>query len=423
MTILKQNLSTRGVAGTILLFWAGCAEPVPEKTFVKPVKAVVLGRSEEGGGRLFPGTVQAAQRARLSFRVSGPLVQLPIFEGKEVRRGELLAQVDPRDYETAVRNLEARLADLRAQLRAMEVARPEDIRSLEANLAAARSRLLEAGATFRRYQRLYENDNVSKAEYDQRRAARDVAEAEVRTAEESLNIARAGARAEDIEAMKARIRAMEAELARARDQLNDTSLRAPYDGRVAERYVENFEYVRAQEEILSLQDTSTVEIVAQIPESIVARGRREQIPEFLVRFESLPGQQFPAEATEIATEADPVTRTYAVTFQTPQPPEGRVFSGMTAEVLLRQRIEAESVFTVPVSSIFADEQGAQYVWVLDQQSMTPEKARVRVGDLIGDSAMVLEGLEAGDTVITAGTHAIIEGQQVRLITDELRERR
>ena len=181
------------VLGLFLL--SGCAELPPETEVVKPVKTLVLGGKAEGGARVFPGIVQAAQRARLSFRVSGPLTRFPVTQGQRVSRGALLAQIDPRDYETAVRNLEARLANLKAQLRAMQAARPEDIRSAEANLAAARARLLEADATLRRYERLYESDNVSKAEYDQRRAARDVTEAEVSRADEGLTIARSGARA------------------------------------------------------------------------------------------------------------------------------------------------------------------------------------------------------------------------------------
>ena len=390
---------------------------------MKPVKLMVLGGSAEGGTRVFPGIVQAAQRARLSFRVSGPLIRFPVRQGQRVSRGTLLAQIDPRDFETAVKNLEARLANLRAQLKAMQVARPEDIRSAEANLAAARARLLEAGATLRRYERLYENDNVSKAEYDQRRAARDVTEAEVRRAEESLTIARTGARSEDIEAMNAQIRAMEAQVLRARDQLEDTSLRASYDGIVAETYLENFEYVQARQQILSLQDVSLVEIVAQIAENIVAQGRRSQFPEFVARFESLPGREFEAQVTEIATEADPVTRTYAVTFQTRQPEEGNIFGGMTAEVLVQKSVGAESIFNVPVSAVFTDGNGDQCVWILNEQSMTVRKTPVRVGQLVGEAATILGGVDGGSKIVTAGASYLAEGQTVREITDELRERR
>ena len=406
-----------------VLLFSNCAEPIVEEEVVKPVKILVLSGTAEGGRRVFPGIVQASQRARLSFRVSGPLVQLPITQGREVGTGQLLAQIDPRDFQTAVANLEARLANLQAQYRALQVARPEDIRSAEANLAATRARLLEANATLRRYERLYENDNVSKAEYDQRLAAREVAEAEVRRAEEGLNIAQTGARAEDIQAMEAQIRAMQAQLDQAGDQLKDTSLQAPYDGIVAERYVENFEYVQAQQSILSLQDISIVEVVAQIPEGLVARAKQEVLPEFTVHFESLPGQEFDAEPTEVAAEADPVTRTYAVTFQTPQPEAGMILAGMTAEVLLKGRSEGKSVFNVPVSAVFTDEMGQQSVWIVEEQSMTVGKAQVEVGALVGESVALLSGVSPGQSIVTAGASFLAEGQKVREITDELRERR
>ncbi len=409
------------IAGLLVL--PACKAVVEQEPVVKPVKTMVLGQSTGSGGRVFPGTVQAAQRARLSFRVSGPLTRLPVKQGQQVRKGALLAQIDPRDFETRIKNLEAQLANLQARRKAMETARPEDIRRLEANLAAAQARLLEADATFRRYQRLYENDNVSRAEFDQRRAARDVTQADVRSAEEALGIGRIGARIEDIQAMDAQIRALQAEIEQAQDNLRDAALRAPYDGRVAETYVENFEYVRAQQEILSLQDVSVVEIVAQIPENVVALTRREGSPEFRVRFESLRGQEFAAKPTEIATQADPVTRTYAVTFQTPQPEQANIFAGMTAEVVLEARVQGEDIFNVPVAAVFTDENGKQCLWILEEQSMTTRKAEVKVGDLMGSSARILAGISAGDTVVTAGANYLTEGQKVRQIKDELRDRR
>ena len=223
--------------------------------------------------------------------------------------------------------------------------------------------------------------------------------------------------------MNAQIRSMEAQLAQAQDQLTDTNLRASYDGIVAETYVENFEFVQAQQQIFSLQDVSVVEIVAQIPENVVARGRRDRFPEFLARFESLPGREFGAQVTEIATEADPVTRTYAVTFQTPQPAEGNIFGGMTAEVLLRQAAGGDLVFNVPVSAVFTDENGDQCLWTLDEQFMTVRKAAVQVGQLVGESATILGGVGGGQKIVTAGASYLSEGQKVREITDELRERR
>jgi len=223
--------------------------------------------------------------------------------------------------------------------------------------------------------------------------------------------------------MEAQIRAMQAQLNQASDQLKDTSLQAPFDGILAERYAENFEFVQAQQAILSLQDVSIVEVVAQIPEGLLARAKQEVLPEFTVHFESLPGLEFDAEPTEVAAEADPVTRTYAVTFQTPQPEAGLILAGMTAEVLLKGRSEGESVFNVPVSAVFTDEMGQQSVWIVEEQSMTVGKARVEVGALVGDSVALLSGVSPGQSIVTAGASFLAEGQKVREITDELRERR
>ncbi len=419
-------LSSRSVAiaGFLALSGlVGCQEEVEQVAVVRPVKTIVLGESTQSRGRVFPGIMQAARRARLSFRVSGPLVELAVNRGDQVRQGDLLAQIDPRDFDTRVKNLEARLANLRAQRRAMESARPEDILREEANVAAAEARLLEANATFRRYQRLYQDDNVSKAEYDQRRAARDVAVADARASGESLRIARSGAREEDIDAMDAQVRALEAELLQATDNLRDTALVAPYDGIVADSFVENFEYVAGQQEIISLQDISMVEIVAQIPEAIVAEARGGRIPDFFVRFGALPDQEFPTEVEEFSAEADPVTRTYSVTFRTPQPEGANILAGMTAEIVLSGLGDADAAFSVPVAAIFTDDGGRQSVWVVDKASMTPRKVNVTVGDLVGESAMILDGVSNGDQIITAGARYLTEDQKIREVTDELRERR
>ncbi len=181
--------------------------------------------------------------------------------------------------------------------------------------------------------------------------------------------------------------------------------------------------MRAQQEIVSLQDISIVEIVAQIPETIVAGARQGQPFDFVARFGSLPGQEFPARIKEFAAEADPVTRTYAVTFETPQPSEANILAGMTAEVMIKGSMAAETVFSVPVSAVFTDENGQQSVWVVDKPSMMTRKAKVTVGDLVGESATILAGVNGGDQIITAGASYLTEGQKVREITDELRERR
>jgi RND family efflux transporter MFP subunit len=266
---------------------------------------------------------------------------------------------------------------------------------------------------------------VSKAEFDQRRAARDVAEADVQTAEEALRIARSGARVEDVEAMEARIRGVRAQLRKAKDDLADSSLRAPYAGMVAERYVDNFEYVQAREEILSLQNIEIMELVAQIPETVIAgyeKGSFGNTPDFIVTFPSLPDQRLKAKVSEIATEADRVTRTYSVVFQVPQPSRGLILAGMTGEVSVTDMDDEEGGYIVPSAAVFNDETGQSAVWKLTT-SNTVTRQEVELGEMSAASVMLVSGVSRGDKIVTAGANFLEEGQQVREIVSELRERR
>jgi len=86
----------------IFLFLTGCAEQ-EEKTetvVVRPVRTMVLTSSVSGRVRTFPGKVQASQQVDLAFRISGPLVEFPVKEGQAIKKNDLLARIDPRDYKT-----------------------------------------------------------------------------------------------------------------------------------------------------------------------------------------------------------------------------------------------------------------------------------------------------------------------------------
>ena len=88
----------------------------------RPVKMVTVGQASQATQRSFPGTVRAARRAELAFQVSGTLTQLSVGEGQEVREGEVLAQLDQRDFENSLRNAQGQFGNVRA---ALESARSE----------------------------------------------------------------------------------------------------------------------------------------------------------------------------------------------------------------------------------------------------------------------------------------------------------
>ncbi len=412
------------IVTAIFLFLTGCAEQ-EEKTetvVVRPVRTMVLTSSVSGRVRTFPGKVQASQQVDLAFRISGPLVEFPVKEGQAIKKNDLLARIDPRDYKTDLAHVGSSLAEVRAKLKSMKAgARPEDVKVLEAEVAAARARFHEAEQNFKRYENLYKRDVVSKADYERYKSARDVANAQLNTASQNLRKGKKGARREDIAAMSSRIRGLEAQRKRAQAALDDTWLKAPFSGVIAKKFVENFQDVDAKKPIVSLQDVSSIELLVDIPEKEMATVDKTDITRITAKFEFLPDKEFTVEVKEYGTEADPQTKTYPVTLTMPAPEGVTLLPGMTATITVRLKAsknENESQFAIPVSAVFADELGRQYVWLVDQTAMTISRREIRVGHLTGESIRVSEGLSEGEMIATAGVHFLQENMKVRVLNSE-----
>lgn len=343
-----------GVAAVSVALLAACGGPAEPPPLAAPlVETIVLEAPERPLTRQFPGEVRAAQRAELAFRVSGPLVQLPIQEGQEVARGELLARIDPRDFEN---ERQWREADF-----------------------------VESRALFQRVQRALGSGAVSVAERDQVRARYEVAAAELALAEKALA---------------------------------DTELRAPFAGRVARRLVENFQNVQVGEPILILEDISRLEVRIQLPEQDLVRlpPNVSMLGSVVgkVNFESLPGRTFPATVKEFNTRADARTSTYRMVIGLPRPDEGNILPGMGANFVPGGTVvDIRPVYFLPVEAVRAAPDGQAFVWLLDSASMTVQRQPVLKGSLSDRRIEILEGLEAGDQVVTLGAANLSEGATVR----------
>ena len=339
----------------LLLLFTGCGkeEPPPKKEVVRPVKVMRVKDVRTLSNLSLPSVVRASRRAILSFKVSGPLVSFPVKEGDRVKKGQIIAQIDKRDFQTAVEE------------------------------ALARCR--QAEEQFRRYKELYAKKQVSKADFDRFRAARDVA--------------------------KARLEA-------AVNALKDTTLRAPFDGVVAKRYVENFQKVRAKEPIVLLQDIRTIEVVINVPELVMAALKEGGTQKVTARFEAIPGKEFPLTLKEFSTQADPATRTYEVVFTMKQPKEALILPGMTATVTATSAIASEEknpAILVPAWAVIGAPGEKSFVWVFDEKTSTVHKREVKIGPLKGSQNIkILDGLKTGELVVVAGCTQLKEGQKVRL---------
>ena len=185
----------------------------------------------DDAGLTLPGRARAATRATLFFRVSGPLMRVHANPGDPVKKGALLLELDSRDFKRKVAVVESGLASARATLMKLKAgARPEDIRIIKTNLAAAKDDLDLAKKELVRYEILYKNQAVSEQAYDRAKNQEASLAARVSALEEQLERDRGGARKEDLMAARASVKELEARLAIARDQLADTRLIAPFSG-------------------------------------------------------------------------------------------------------------------------------------------------------------------------------------------------
>lgn len=406
-----------------LVFWWLRPSPAPPNVTVsvtRPARVITLGQAEGGRMRSFPGRVQSARgrRVDVAFRVSGTVIEVPVKANQSVTQGQLLARLDPRDFETRLAQASSAVAEARARLAAMQAGdRPEDVKILESQLAVEQARLKEAELDFTRTRNLLDLGATTKDVYDRATRALEVAQASTAAAATSLKRAQTGARVEDIEGQRALVRRLEAQQREARDALDDTRLTAPFAGIVARTIAETFQEVQARQPIMALRDATALEIAADVPENIMSQLGTRTVKSLNVVFDFLPGRTFPVTLAEAEGEADPRTRTFAVVLTMPTVPQDvRILPGMTATI----RVEAADLqgvrlneWPVPAGAVFA-EAGKRYVWRVDPQTQTVRRVAVTVGDVRGDQ-IVVSGLAGGDTIVTAGVNHLQEGEKVRVL--------
>jgi RND family efflux transporter MFP subunit len=420
---LARSLS---LALSILHLAGGCSPKASDPPEVaRPVKTMLVTAGEEPHVRIFPGQVDASKRVELAFQVPGRLVKLPVKEGGPVKKGELIAQLRQDEFETDLKRAQSNLDKALAVLGALRAGeRPEEKLRREADVRRAAAKLANARTEYNRAAQLLRNRAIARSNYDLAltayRAAREEHEAAVQLLEQGTI-----ARSEDIEKKEAAVRGLEADLVRAKIRLDDSTLRAPYDGVIAKRFAEPNQDIKAKQPIVRFQDVDEIEVGVDVPESFMASDlRAADIVKLVAEFSGAPGSSFPVQVREVAKAADPITQTFKVRLGMQAPSGVKILPGMTATVTLTYRrasILGSSKLVpilVPISALFKDSKGEQVVWVLGPEE-TVTRRPVRVGEARGGRIEILEGLQPRERIAVAGATLLREGMKVRDLGDAL----
>ena len=341
-------------------------EEIPQKEMIRPVKTVTLRSNGKGGLWQYYGTLQGGRRVDLSFRVSGPIRSIRVEKGASVKKGQLLATLDPRDYQT-------------------------QLKQAESNQAQAQAQYENAEANFKRYENLYRQKVIARSQYDTYKTQLNVAES-------SLNVAKATTTA-------------------VRDSLKDTELRAPFDGVIVDRMVESFQDVNAKQTIFILQDISMLEIVFNIPDTdVIWASKAAATPDSIrAKFDAIPERTFPLTVKEFVLQADRNTNTFPVIAVMPQQRDVALLPGMTAvvEVEILDSEGGERVFTVPQTAVVSSGDKA-YVWQCENNAVKRVSVKQNTPHNNGFIDITSEQLKDGNKIVVAGAHLLHEGQKVRM---------
>jgi RND family efflux transporter MFP subunit len=346
-----------GLAGFTL---AGCVEEeAPAEVDARPVRTITVAEQLVGETVSVAGTIESQVQADLGFRIGGRVIERLVSVGDVVTAGQVLAKLDPSDEENG-------------------------LRSAEANVAAAEAQLTEAQENFNRQRQLYDRGFLARAGLDR-------AEAQLTSAVSAADSARA-------------------QLGIAKRRLNDTVLYADAPGTVTVVGAEPGEVVQPGRMVVQIARDDGKDAVVDVPAGIVGDANALDL-RIAVSLSQNPSVTAQGRVREVAPRADAVTGTFRVRIGLIDPPaEMRLGSAITATTTL----DAIGSIEIPASALTADA-GNPAVWVVDPATMAVSLRQIGVDRFTPASVVVLDGLQPGDIVVTAGIQALRPGQEVRLM--------
>ena len=340
----------------------GDEEQAPEPV-IRAVRYVVLQSDDGARERSFSGVIRAGSQSRLSFQVPGRITELPVKVGDSVTRGQRIAAVDPTDIQLQLQ--EAR-----------------------ASAGQARAAAQGAVATYDRVRALYENQNASRQDLDNARAQRDGAQSAAAAASQGVR--------------------------QLQRQLEYATLTAPADGTISAVNAEANEVVAAGQVVAILQVGEQLEVAIDVPESHI--NHIERGDEVSVAIDALRGRALSGSVYEVGVPGQGST-VFPVTIRLGDDVGDAVRSGMAAEVTFHFEVSSESAaeHVVPTTAVGEDREG-RFVFVVEGEGDTGTVRRVpvEVGEIGTNGIEILDGLEDGQRVVTAGVSRIRDGLEVRV---------
>ncbi|KSV90720.1 efflux RND transporter periplasmic adaptor subunit [Sinorhizobium sp. GL28] len=354
-------IATIALISTLSAALAGCSEEKSETAeVVRPVKVVEIAQADNVRQLSYSGAVRARTEMNLGFRVSGKIVERIVNVGDRVKVGDLLARIDPTDYELAVRSASANLDAAERQVETVELVR-DRAKQLLARKFASQAQFDQAVLS-----------------YNQAVATRDAAKSA---------------------------------LSQAKNQVVYTSLVADRPGIVTTINADVGQVVGSGTPVATVAVEGEKEVQVAVPETEISNFKAG-LP-VKVGIWSDAGLSLDGTVREVAGSADQQSRTFSVRVSLPN--DQRVLLGMTATIEASAG-NGVSFVSVPLSAL-AEKDGYPIVWVVDRGTETVRSRPVTLADFTTNGVRVTEGLKVGDLVVAAGTQFMTDDLKVTISND------
>ncbi|MDE3195321.1 MAG: efflux RND transporter periplasmic adaptor subunit [Acidobacteriota bacterium] len=366
------------------------------------------------------GTFIADESSDIAPPVAGLVVATPVDVGARVAKGQVICELDRRDAQLKLDQAKAQLAEATASLRqtqsrigwtsgGFDPAKVPEVAAALANYQSAQASAKMAAADAQRYANLVATGDVSKSAYEKAKTQQETAEAQANAARQQYDAATNGAHQsfEMIQTSQATLDGVKAQLAQAQKGLDDTTIRAPFDGYITARPTAVGEHVAVTDKIATIVRIGTLKLDLQTPEQRAALAHLGD--KVTARVGAYPNREFSGHVIAINQSIDPNSRVFILEARFDNP-DADLKPGMFATAHVLQPGTMASVF-VPRQAVIRDKttDSNQAFAVVDG------KARLRVvqiGETVGDSIRVLSGLNAGDTVALNHQSELFDGAPV-----------
>jgi len=349
-----------------MLLISGCSqEQVVTEKAIRPIAWTKVEMTDLKQVRTLSGIVAPIEAANLSFEVNGKVQSVAVNLGNEVTQGQVLAQLNQRSFKLSLQSAQAQLEQTKASMS-------------------------EAKNSYERYSKLIDQGLVSQSGFDNAKALFESSKSAVDVAQAQLDI--------------------------ANKNLQDSTLRAPYDGIITKRIIEPSQQVGAGNPVFEIEGKHGLEIKVMVPETLIQELKQDTL--LSVRFPVLAGVTMQGRINEIGTRAEsanafPVTAVL-------QESNKRLRAGMTAEVDFIFDGQGRSGHTgktiqVPLSALRAGLNQKVYVFVFDENKQVVNLREVKTENILNNKVFISKGLNHGDIIATAGVSFLRDGQQVSLL--------